>query len=307
MISAYSIFCNIFDSPSVNESVLDYPNGNSLDSKIWDKDDDSWTLKSNISSKIKEVSEYIASKLKLKNPKAFIVGSICTNSYSDDSDIDLHIEVENLKTKSEDFMHKLNKKARDEFKSKFEGLEFGGHSVEIYIQNNKFQDMGSRGAYDVDNDEWIAEPTIMDSEFDPYEEYFEKSIDSLEHDDLISKASKVIFDAGIISNVIINIKDNGKFLEKMFSKLEDISKRSKEIFDLIRLSRKTSSTPKNEKDSEKMRKDKKWNINDAAFKLMGNIGVLAILKDVANIKDAEGDETAKAKYVLNTIKTNLFA
>lgn len=312
MASAYSIFCETFGHPSekvaLTESVLDYPNEKGLDRRIWILNKDgSWKLKDGISKEIAKISAFITKKLKLGDTTAVIIGSICTNSYSKDSDIDVHIEVRGFGRKSEKFMRELNKTARDEFKKRFGDVKFGSHPVEIYIQNNRLQDIGSRGAYDIADGKWISEPQIVDADFDPYEEYYEKAVDSMEKDGLISRASKIVFDAGMVANAMVSVRKNGKFLKRLSSRLLAVSKTAKSAFDEMRKSRKMSSLPKSVRDARKMRTDSEWNTRDAAFKMMDEIGILKVLKDISNVASTKGSPMEKAAFVLDTIQENLFS
>lgn len=309
MISAYSIFCESFademDGDKTSESVMDYPNGDGLCPDIWEKDGDGWKMKDAISEKVLEISRAISVKLGLDGVKTVVVGSICTNTYDEDSDVDVHLEVDGLAGEDEKSMKRLNKKAREAFADKFGDTEFGGHPVEVYVQNNKFQDLGSRGAYDVSSGKWVSGPTIASDDFDPYDEYFEKALDEIEESGSVASAGKAVFDALILADAMLRMRGE-KSVKKAYDRLQKVSADAKAAFDGIRADRKSSSTPKSRKDSERMRKDKEWNVRDAAFKIMGDVGLIAILKDLTNVKDAEGDEKDKAKFVVDSIKDSLF-
>lgn len=305
MISTSSIFNEAFDSKLLTESIMDYPNGDGLNEKVWRKDGDVWKMHDSVSKKILGISKELATALKLKGVVTVVVGSICTNSYDEDSDIDVHLEVNGLKGRGEEYMRKLNRKARDLFGEKFGDVKFGGHKVEVYVQNNKFQDMGSRGAYNVETGEWISGPQISDDDFDPYDEYFMKSMDSIEKDGCVESAGDVILRALILMNAILLMRGQ-KTIKKSFKMLNEVSKEAKAVFDKMRLSRKASSTPRSKKASERMRDDEKWNVKDASFKLLSDFGLMAALKDLANLNDVEGDEKFKAKTALCSLKKSLF-
>lgn len=100
-----------------------------------------------------------------------VVGSICSNQYTDDADIDIHIQVE-LPTEVADKLNQLRKLEQDNI---FMGecLFVGEHPLEFYFQSNLYADMGSCGCYDLMNDKWLSGPQLVALEYDPYEEYDE--------------------------------------------------------------------------------------------------------------------------------------
>ena len=73
------------------ESVLDQPQ-NDLCKEVWNKDKDgNYALKPEAYQKISNIVNWIIEKFDLDNPSVNITGSITSNSYSKDSDIDVHI------------------------------------------------------------------------------------------------------------------------------------------------------------------------------------------------------------------------
>lgn len=305
MISALSMFCEAFDAKSMSESVMDYPKGDSLCSAVWEKDGDEWKMKKSVSSKLSDISKKVSSDLGLGDVTTMVVGSICTNSYDEDSDIDLHLEAKGLNGEDEDSMRELNRKARKTLEEEFGNVEFGGHPVEVYVQNNRFQDMGSRGAYDVGREKWISGPQIRDKGFDPYKEYFEKALDSMEDLGSVRDAGKAVLDALILSKAMMEMRDES-MVDFAYSRLERVAEDAKAAFDRIRSDRKMSSVPDSRKDSKRMRDDDEWNIKDAAFKILGDVGLLATLKDLSKMGEADGDKKDKARFVIGSARKNLF-
>ena len=100
-----------------------------------------------------------------------VVGSICSNQYTEDADIDVHIQVD-LPQETADKLNNLRKLEQDQiFKDDY--LFIGLHPLEFYFQPNIYADMGSCGCYDLMNDKWLSGPLLVDLEYDPYEEYEE--------------------------------------------------------------------------------------------------------------------------------------
>jgi len=75
----------------VKESSIDFPQ-ESLDLAIWDKKDDTYTLREDVKKKILGVlEEYPDVSLLEIAEEIHIVGSLCTNQYLDSADLDIHI------------------------------------------------------------------------------------------------------------------------------------------------------------------------------------------------------------------------
>jgi len=75
----------------VDESSIDFPQED-LDLSVWDKEDDSYTLREDVKKKILAVLEKYPDVPLLEIAKEIrIVGSIATNQFLPESDLDIHI------------------------------------------------------------------------------------------------------------------------------------------------------------------------------------------------------------------------
>ena len=89
-----------------------------------------------------------------------IVGSICSNQYTQDADVDVHIQVD----LPDDVAEKLNNLRKKETDKIFAGIDLmvgepgKTHPLEFYFQSNIYGDMGSCGCYDLLHDEWLSGP-----------------------------------------------------------------------------------------------------------------------------------------------------
>ena len=94
------------------ESILDIPQ-NTLDKGVWVSDvNGTFSLTSEAKNKIFNIIEWIQKTFLLENVSVRITGSITSNQYTEDSDIDVHISFDGLTDEnSED----LNKILRNEF------------------------------------------------------------------------------------------------------------------------------------------------------------------------------------------------
>ena len=77
-----------FTLTKMNESILDAPQ-DQLDPFVWITDGDNVSLTPEATTKIQKVVDYIQGKWNFPDLSVFIIGSITSNSYSPDSDIDI--------------------------------------------------------------------------------------------------------------------------------------------------------------------------------------------------------------------------
>ena len=132
------------------ESILDRPR-EGLDPVVWkDAGDGKFVLTDDARSKVQTLVDWVNGTFGLKDTSVRITGSITSNQYSDDSDIDVHISFTGLTNDNSD---EMNKALRAEFDENFKDLHtdsigIGGHPLEVYFQANPFQDLMSVGCYD---------------------------------------------------------------------------------------------------------------------------------------------------------------
>lgn len=158
------------DRNKVNESAIDYPKAE-LCSAVWDSSN----------KLLPEVKEVLLKQLKLYTPldleglatEIRIVGSIGTNQYVADADIDLHLLVEESSLPKDKTPEEWQKEVKAFFKED-ELLQIDDHPVEVYLQYDFEQEEGYAAAiYNVRTDEWEQGPLIVPLDFDPYEYYAE--------------------------------------------------------------------------------------------------------------------------------------
>lgn len=87
------------------ESSIDYPVSEGLCPEIWDVDENGkWIIKPEIKQKALELVDILLAKYHVEAKGVNVVGSICSNQYTDDGDVDIHIQVD----LPEDVAEKLN-------------------------------------------------------------------------------------------------------------------------------------------------------------------------------------------------------
>ena len=115
-------------------------------------------------------------KYHFEDLSVYIIGSICSNSYSDSSDIDLDFCAKNA-TKDDDDQ---------------EDSMIGGHPLEVYFNPNPFQCFTSIGCYNVLEDKWEVGPVMKSENYDPIADLYSDSIKQAKN--VIDDIRDMIFD-----------------------------------------------------------------------------------------------------------------
>lgn len=288
----------------MQESVIDFPKVG-LCPEIWEKvvDDtglgDMWKMRQEVKDKLIAIVQELqtAQLLPVNGLVIHVTGSITSNQYTENADIDLHFHSDSLQLNSNEEVDKLNKDLRASYKQEF----IGKHPIEIYYQDNKFQDYMSVGCYDVANDIWEVGPEIADSSFNPYAEYYDEA----------KKQSEAI--ASQIRNKILSIYETAIALKKNLGTefgqnlrgvlLEQLAS-VQALYDSIRKTRKVYSSPTSKEEALQFRTSRKWHIADTTFKLFDKYGYLAILKQfIEDFKLMSETNTVDEEIVNDLITT----
>lgn len=164
------------------ESSIDYPISSGLCPEIWDEvEDGEFKIKEDIKQRALELVDKLLARYHVEAKGVNVVGSICSNQYTQDADVDVHIQVD----LPDDVSEKLNNLRKKETDKIFSGIDLmvgasKTHPLEFYFQSNIYGDMGSCGCYDLMNDEWLSGPQFVDMEFDPFDEYCNSFDDAVE-------------------------------------------------------------------------------------------------------------------------------
>jgi len=118
------------------ESVLDFPRED-LDKNVWTRDENGqYVLTPEADDKVTRIVEFLTKACGIENCSVNMTGSITSNSYAVDSDIDLHFNSPLVKKADAE---EMNKKLRDSFEIEYkqavspEDLAIGGHPIEVYF------------------------------------------------------------------------------------------------------------------------------------------------------------------------------
>ena len=282
----------------LTDSNIDYPRKD-LDPAVWNRNGNTYILRPEVKNKILDViKQYPDDLIDMaasgeSGATVHIVGSICTNTFLDDCDIDVHIVI------SED----SNFHGDLEFQSKVMDWfnlirdEIGGyiekHPIEVFTQFDPNQDYMSDGVYNLIPDEWLVGPKIEPLTYDPYQDYSHIANDlrnSVEDaDKLIGELKRDVIDYDMVKQAMDNLAPDqqGIFLARLKSKLEEIEKDIEDLYgkrrewvDMRRQASKPSTPEEAQNDVELVRK---WNDTNAVFKFISRYQYFRVIKDLEKL------------------------
>ncbi len=296
----------------ISESVIDYPR-ETLDPQVWNKVGDGYKLIKSVKEFILKVLESYGNTPKINKlaDKIHIVGSICTNQYNDDTDIDVHLVIpeNSVYYKDENFKDSVYNWFKKPGNEKF----VGKHPIEVYIQFNPNQELLSDGVYDIILDKWIKGPKILPLDYDPYDD-FSDIMDDVRSvvkdiDLLMGELKRDIIDYDVMKKALLTIpaKYRGKLYTKIQSKLDEIENGIRELYnernDLIKNRELISqpSTPEEALNSVELAKE--WRDNNAIFKFVSRYKYLKIIKDLEEIMDdgIDDNDINSIKKIINDV------
>jgi len=281
------------------ESIIDYPQKD-LPKEIWAKKDNQYLLKDDVKEKIlATLKEYPHFDLTGAD-EIRIVGSLTSNQYTDTSDLDVHLIFEEDKLPKEKTSEDWQKDIFKWFKDNREAIEghVQNHPIEVYLQLNPAQDFLSPGVYELKSGEWLKEPQLVSSDFDPYKVY-RNIMSDIERvvgpaDVLLGRLKRQVIDYDTIKNMLKNMSPElrKKAKEELQKKLEEIETSIEELLKTKKdwiMARRFASMPKTPEqalsDIEMM---KTWVDKNALFKLLSRYSYLKTISDLEEIiKDEE--------------------
>lgn len=250
-------------------------------------------------------------KISFNQIKINITGSITSNSYTQNADIDVHLQLINPIREPSDITQNRFSEAFKKVKQHYEseglegnqGLFVSGHPIEVYYQPNKFQDLMSVGCYDLTNHKWLVGPEMTDPSFNPYSEYYKEiQMNSEKYAIKIRNMIFSIYEIAVVLKKNIGTEFGKNIREVLVLKLEDVQK----LYDELRQMRKVYSSPESEEQALEYRSSRKWKIADASFKLFDKYGYTAILKqfieDYKLIQTSHEVDIEVVEDILSTVK-----
>jgi predicted nucleotidyltransferase len=294
----------------LKESSIDYPQKD-LDLTIWDKTEDGlYKLKASIKEQILDVINiYPLYDLRPIIEEVRIIGSICTNLYTNESDIDVHLILKpDVKLDLEDLQVEVKRWSRNN------PIYIEEHPIELYIQLNPAQDLLSGGVYNIMKDEWLKGPTLEDSSYDPYE-VFNGILDTvqelaIEADISLGELRRDVIDYSIIRNAFgqLPFEYREKLKDKLQHKVEEIEDSINELLkdkkEWIAM-RKTSSQPRSEKEAlYDVELSKRWGNANATFKFLNRYNYIKVISQLEQMMKDDNIDTEEMDDIKNLLGVN---
>lgn len=294
------------NTKDIEESVLDLPK-ESLDPTVWTKNESGeFHLTDDAQMKIQLAVDWLVDKYNVSIDFIHIIGSIASNTYSDESDIDVHIVSKRLyKDKEAEFNSLMKKDYKDNYVQLHQDdALIGTHQIELYVQYNEFKNMASAGCYDFINKMWLVGPDMKPTDYDPYSHLYSMIMN--DSSKVFTKIGSIILKAYELAIVCKNAKDQ-KFIDEQTSELVHLLKQSTELFNDVKQARSVIDNPSSKEDALAKRSSDEWKKADSTFKLLGKFGYIYIMKSFAKLyKKIENGETIDDldRQVILIIKDN---
>lgn len=292
------------------ESILDSPKPG-LDPAVWQDVQGSGKpdLTEEALRKLQSAVQWVQDQYHFTNLSVYLIGSICSNSWSENSDIDIDFCAPNATEDDDDedvvkeFGWAFKKNFIENYMEKFpEEAKIGTHPFEVYFNPNPFQCFMSVGCYNVLEKKWEVGPELKREGFDPISEYYAAAMKQVDRilKDIRTKIFE-LYELAFVSKKSDDLEFKNKTFKDIFQKLDDIS----ELFKTMKRVRANFQKPcKSKEEALKRRKDKRQHVVDAAFKLLEKFGYIQIMKDVIKLYD---DKNAGAKLSQSYIVSQILA
>ena len=296
----------VFLPENIGESLIDFAQPD-LDLQVWNKDSHGrYSLAPTAEAAIMEfIASYPSGDLLAQIDNLHIVGSITTNQYSDDADIDVHIFPKNPEMWDENKVWGV--------KGWFDNNKvfIGKHPIEIFVQLNPSTDYLSPGFYDVTNHKWIKGPKVMPEDYDPYDDFsdiageLKNSVTSA--DLLIGELKRDVIDFETVQKAMNNMSSENKqkFLAALEIKLKEIEEdidslvqhKDKWVFNR-RLKAEPISPEIALKDVELA---KQWRDSNAIFKFIGRYHYITVINKLRQLVKDDDDVSSNDVDVIKGI------
>jgi predicted nucleotidyltransferase len=285
------------------ESEIDFPQ-DKLSPNIWNKSGDGDTqyeIKDEVRNKLLAIVEkYPDIPLREIAENINLLGSLCTNQYTENADIDVHVVPDKGKIKKYLEKSKTLEEVRDQIEDWYHDHEerIGGHRVEIYLQLDPAHELMADGMYELEKKEWVKKPRIVSKAFNPYSEY-SHVLDDLkdiagEADLLIGELERNVVDYDTLKEALKKLPKDQKekiktAMEKKLGEIEhDIEKliASKDEWKERRRKASAPATPEQAlKDVEYIQQ---WHDENANFKFLDRYNYLQLIRDLKDMLEEEG-------------------
>jgi hypothetical protein len=300
----------------VLESSIDFPSED-LPLDIWDKKEDSYILKPELKEKILDaLKQYPDMNLLELADTIRIVGSIGTDLYNEDADIDIHIvpkfELLPKDTDLEEFQRTVMNWFKNERAEK--NWFVNSHPFEVYIQLDPYQDLYSDTVYDLLSDTWIKTPKKYGAEYNPYQTFdvVMKDLDDLTAaaDIQFGKLRRAVYDHAVLTAQVAKIGEKqAKILKEQIEAkkaaviaiIEEL-KANKEIWRSIR--RRNSAQGTGAETPAEAEHSDAWKNDNALFKFLDRYGYIETINALSKLVE---DNTEITEEHISNIPEILFS
>ena len=305
------------------ESSVDFPSED-LPLDIWEKTDEGYILKPELKQKILDaLDEYPDLNLLDLADKIHIVGSIGTNLYDEDADIDIHVtpDLSKLPTDNTEELEQLQRDVMDWFKNERDVKDWyvNKHPFEVYLQLNPTQDYYSDTIYDLLEDKWLKPFKKYGIDYNPYKVY----------SDVFAELSKVVAPAdGAIGELRRDVIDFNRLVDAIKKSPKEVKEQlqitvqgkldeleadieqlvqNKELWRSIRR-RNSINLEDVEQDITSLTHSEAWNKDNFLFKMLDRYQYMTLVNDLKKLiddKDLTEDDVPKIEELLkkfNSIK-----
>ena len=300
------------------ESSIDYPVSEGLCPDIWNEvEDGKFMIKNEIKQLALEMVSKLLARYHVEATGVNIVGSICSNQYTPDADVDVHIQVD----LPDDVAEKLNNLRKKETDKIFAGIDLmvgepgKTHPLEFYFQSNIYGDMGSCGCYDLLNDKWLSGPQLVDIEFDPFEEYSSSWDEAVEFGHKVQEALFDLHKNMYKYNAMLEHASNREiYSDEQMMKIiahrimdvqDEISSNAEKIYELreemVKVRKRAGIVPRNEEEAEDMRTNKEWLTANSTLKFLQRMNVLDSVWEIADLYQKYNTDENELTINLNRI------
>lgn len=299
------------------ESILDSSKP-SLDPDVWQIDSQNRrkpNLTKEAQDKIDNAISWVQENYNFQDLSVYIIGSICSNNYSAQSDIDIDFcakhAVENDNNQKQ--VREFGWKFKEDFNTNYaeanpEAAKIGTHPFEVYFNPNPFQCFMSIGCYNVLEKKWEVGPGISKFGSDPIVEYYNSAMKQASTilEDIRTKLFHV-YELAIVGKKSISEDFKSQQSKSIVSEISKLAR----IYKQLKKMRSNFQKPaKSKEEALARREDKKQHTVDAAFKFLDKFGYISMMKDlVAMYDDLEDGVKIKPaqmfEKILESISSNM--
>lgn len=296
----------------LQESTASFPSED-LPLDIWDKTEDSYILKPELKETILDaLSQYPELDLVNSAQNIRIVGSIGTNLYDEDADIDVHIEPKQdvLEGKSEEELEELQRSVMSWFKEKREehGWYVNQHPLEVFFTLSPMSDYFSDTVYDMLTDSWVKTPKKYDMSYNPYTEY----------GDLFTEIDEVLNPTDLLLGKLHRIVRDYARLQKANGQTEDLKIKAKQTIEALyetedkwyEIRKRNSAELPDElpEDPEELQLSNDWKRDNTIFKLIGSVyGYKSVIKELNELIAEDGSLAENAMSEIPNILSKFYS